>query len=643
VKLTTSIQKGSDGQGPIFSFDFGPAWSPDGSKIAFVSNRDGADTELYLMNTDGSNLVKLTDDTLDDNTPAWSPDSQRIVFTRSQGVGIQIINRDGTNLVSVITFAAWPSWSPDGSRLAFVQNDSTIPFKGIVFTAKLDGTDKQRVTINPDGARAPSWAPSSSSPIPTFTISGQVKDTNGTPLSGATLTIFQIPIRTTQSDSSGNYSFTGLPTGTYKVDASKPGYGFVTPSITLTNITSNQIANFTAFVAFTISGQVNGAGSGLPITLSGSESRSVFTDLGGVYSFNLVPADGNYTVSINSPFFVVTPPSITFNNLQANQTANFNAVIATYTISGTVTRKGIPKAGITLQLRDTTGNQPPSTTTDANGHYAFTNVVAGRSYSVDLASANHLADSKGFPALDSNKTADFELRSANNIGLSAASFTVVEGMPSLQVSVFRGGNAAGVGPITVDYATANGTATAGLDYTAVNGTLNFPEGTFSQTITIPILGDQVFEGPEQFSIALSNATGEVDIVSPGSATVTINEIRLITESNSDHAIALNASSLVTDPFSLTTVPNFSTDQRTRVSIFVDDLRLFQSFPPMLIEAIDAQQNHFILPFEAAVFNTRFPFQQLIVRLPENLNTPILFITVKINGSSTNTAWIGIKQ
>lgn len=643
VKLTTSIQKGSDGQGPIFSLDFGPAWSPDGSKIAFVSNRDGADTELYLMNTDGSNLVKLTDDTLDDNTPAWSPDSQRIAFTRSQGVGIQIINRDGTNLVSVITFAAWPSWSPDGSRLAFVQNDSTIPFKGIVFTAKLDGTDKQRVTINPDGARAPSWAPSSSPPIPTFTISGQVKDTNGTPLSGATLTIFQIPIRTTQSDSSGNYSFTGLPTGTYKVDASKPGYGFVTPSITLTNITSNQVANFTAFVAFTISGQVNGAGSGLPITLSGSESRSVFTDLGGVYSFNLVPAGGNYTVSINSPFFVITPPSVTFNNLSSNQTANFNAVIATYTISGTITRKGIPKAGFTVWLRDTSGNAPLTTLTDANGHYAFTNVVAGRSYSVEPVGANYLADSKGFAALDSNKTADFELRSANNIGLSAASFTVVEGMPSLQVSVFRGGNAAGVGPITVDYATANGTATAGLDYTAVNGTLNFPEGTFSQTITIPILGDQVFEGPEQFSIALSNATGEVDIVSPGSATVTINEIRLITESNSDHAIALNASSLVTDPFSLTTVPNFSTDQRTRISLFVEDLRVFQAFPEIVFEAVDGQQNHFQLPFEAAVFDTRFPFQQLIVRLPENLNTQILFVTVRINKSATNTAWIGIKQ
>jgi Calx-beta domain-containing protein/carboxypeptidase family protein/WD40 repeat protein len=586
--------------------------------------------------------LRLTSDGLDDTMPTWSPDSQRIAFARSQGAGIQIINRDGTNLVSFLAFSAWPAWSPDGSRLAFIQNDSTIPFNGIVFTARIDGTDKVRVTNNPDGARAPSWAPTSSPRIPTFTISGQVKDKNGVPVNGATLTIFQIPIRTTLSDSSGNYSFTGLPTGTYKVDISKSGYGFIPTSITLTNINSDQTANFTAFVAFTISGQVTGAGPGLQVTLSGSESRSVFTELGGVYSFNLVPAGGNYTVSIDSPFFIITPPSITFNNLAADQTANFNAVIATYTISGTVTRLGLPKGGVTLQLRDTTGFEPLSTTSDANGHYAFTNVVAGRAYSVELASANYLSGSKGFPALDGNKTADFELRSANNMGLSRSTITVVEGVPSLQVSVLRGGNASGVGPITVDYTTADGTAKAGLDYTAVNGTLLFPEGTYSQTINIPILSDQVYEGPEQFSITLSNATGEVDLVPPSSAIVTITEIRLITESSSDRAIALNTASLVAEPFSVTTDMNFSDDHRTRISLFIQDLRGFQTFPTIIVNAVDEQQNHFLLPLEAVALYTSFPFQQLIVRLPENLTSQVMFVTISVNGSSSNTARISIK-
>ena len=477
---------------------------------------------------------------------------------------------------------------------------------------------------------------------PTFTISGQVKDTNGVPLSGATLTIFQIPIRTTQSDDAGAYSFTGLPTGTYRVDISKPGYGFIPTFITLNNINSDRTANFTAFVAFTISGQVSGAGSGLRISLSGSESRAVFTEIGGVYSFNLLPAGGNYTVSINSPFFVVTPPSITFNNLQAHQTANFNVVIARYTISGTVTRRGLPKPGITIRLRDPTGFEPLTTITDANGHYAFTNVQAGRSYSVEPVAANYLPDPKGFPPLDGDKIADFELKSANHILLSGASFTIVEGRPSLQVSVVRGGNDAGVGPITVDYTTADVTATAGLDYTGVSGTLDFPEGTFSRTITIPIISDQVYEGSEQFSITLSNPTGEVDLAQPASAVVTIRDLRLITETASDRALALNAASHVAEPFSLTTVPNFGADQRTRISLFVEDLRLFQTFPAITINAVDAQQNHVQLPLEVVAVSTFFPFQQLIVRLPENLSTQVLFVTVTVNGSSTNTGRILIK-
>jgi Calx-beta domain/Carboxypeptidase regulatory-like domain/WD40-like Beta Propeller Repeat len=645
IRLTTSVQLGSDGQGPIFSSDTDPAWSPDGSKIAFVSTRDGlSDSELYVMNPDGSNPVRLTNDGLDDSTPAWSPDSQRIAFAKSNRAGIHIINRDGTNLVNVLSFGFWPAWSPDGSRLAFVELDSNNNFRGNIFIANTDGTGKLRVTDVAEGARAPSWALSSSPPIPTFTISGVVKDTNGVPISGATLTKFTIPVRTTQSDATGAYSFTGLPAGTYRIEISKPGYGFLTPGITVSNVNSDRTANFTGFVAFSISGTVSGANPGLPVTLTGSESRSVFTDLGGVYSFNVLPAGGNYTVSINSPFVNVTPGSISFNNLSANQIANFEAVIARYTISGTVTRLGLPKSGIPLRLRDTSGFEPPTTTSDANGHYAFTNVIAGRSYSVELAAANYLADSKGFPALDGNKTADFQLRSANNILLERATVTVVEGTPSLQIRVVRGGNASGVGPITIDYATADGTAQAGLDYTAVTGTLDFPEGTFSRTITVPILNDQALEGAEQFSITLSKPTGEVDLATPSTAVVTIadNEVRLITQSNSDRAIALNAMTLVAEPFSLTTETNFSTDHRTRISLFVEDLRVFQTFPPIFIDAVDAQQNHFLLPLEVVVFNSRFPFQQLIVRLPENLSTGELFVTISVNGSWSNTARFAIK-
>ena len=647
LRLTTNVQLGSDGQGPIFSSDFDPAWSPDGSKIAFVSNRDGlTDTELYVMNTDGTNPVRLTSDGLDDRMPTWSPDSQRIAFAKSNGVGIHIINRDGTNLVAVASASAssWPAWSPDGLRLAFVQLDPNNNFINTIFIAKTDGTDKIKLT-NTASARAPSWAPASSPPIPTFTISGLVSDTTGVPISGATLTMFFGGVLTTQSDGAGAYSFTGLPTGTYRIDISKAGYGFVTPFVTINIVSSDQTANFTGFVAFSISGTVNGVGSGLPVTLSGSASRSVFTEIGGVYSFNVLPAGGNYTVSINSPFFNVTPGSVTFNNLSANQVANFDAVIARYTISGTITRLGLPKSGITVQLADTSGNQPPTTTTDSNGQYAFTNVMAGRRYIVRPVAANYIfqPQTSDFPPLDGNKTADFVARSANNIGFSTATFTVVEGTPSLQIGVFRGGNATGVGPITVDYATADGSAKAGLDYTAVSGTLDFPEGSFSRTITIPILDDQVREGSEQFSLTLSNPTGEVDLAATSSAVVTIvdNEVRLFTASDSDRAIALNTATRLIEPFSLTTEMNFGADHRTRISLFVEDLRVYQAFPTIIVDAVDVQQNHFQLPLEVVAFYSSFPFQQLIIRLPENLSTGELFVTVIVNGNSSNTARISI--
>ena len=50
--------------------DFSPSWSPDGQRIAFFSDRDG-DYEIYVMDTNGSNVVKLTDNTVSDRTPSW--------------------------------------------------------------------------------------------------------------------------------------------------------------------------------------------------------------------------------------------------------------------------------------------------------------------------------------------------------------------------------------------------------------------------------------------------------------------------------------------------------------------------------------------------------------------------------------------
>jgi hypothetical protein len=311
TKLSTNIQLGTDGFGPFFGWDQNPRWSPDGSRIAFDSTRHGLDNkELYVMNADGSNQTRLTDNIDEDRFPSWSPDGQRIAFRRGGGPthGINIINRDGTNPVHVTNDGDAPVWSPDGLRFVTAQPDINIGFKPALFILNIDGTNKVKITNNSFSSFSPAWAPTSSTPIPTSTISGFVRDGNGAPISGATLTLTGLfNPRTTQSDAAGAYSFPGLPVGNYKIDIVKSGFGFLPPSVNFTQLNTDQTANFTAFVAFSISGQVNGIDGNIFVTLSGSENRQVLTGSNGSYSFDLLPAGGNYTVAINNPSGMLLP------------------------------------------------------------------------------------------------------------------------------------------------------------------------------------------------------------------------------------------------------------------------------------------------------------------------------------------------
>jgi hypothetical protein len=102
------------------------------------------------------------------------------------------------------------------------------------------------------------------------------------------------------------------------------------------------------------------------------------------------------------------------------------------------------------------------------------------------------------------------------------SHSAFEGSASLAVKVSRTGNISN--SVSVDFATSNGTATAGSDYTAASGTLNFAPGELSKLISIPIINDSLFEnGNETLTLTLSNATGGAILTSPGTATITITD------------------------------------------------------------------------------------------------------------------------
>jgi len=97
--------------------DLDPAWSPDGRQIVFVSYRDG-DSAIFVMNNDGSAVSRLGPGT----DPDWSPDGAKIAFLRDSD--IFVMNRDGSGLTRITDSDVGPAWSPDGTRLAFVRHFS---------------------------------------------------------------------------------------------------------------------------------------------------------------------------------------------------------------------------------------------------------------------------------------------------------------------------------------------------------------------------------------------------------------------------------------------------------------------------------------------------------------------------------------
>jgi hypothetical protein len=105
-----------------------PAWSPDGTKIAYVEfeNGDGQSFKLKVMNADGSAVTTLVNgDEHGMSYPAWSPDGQRVAFTKCDAVGCHLfaVNANGADLVQLTTPNDGPGlrpvWSPDGSWIAF--------------------------------------------------------------------------------------------------------------------------------------------------------------------------------------------------------------------------------------------------------------------------------------------------------------------------------------------------------------------------------------------------------------------------------------------------------------------------------------------------------------------------------------------
>lgn len=145
-------------------YDYFPAWSPDGKYILFISYRDGVLSdqgkelsEVYIMDANGSNLQRLTNNLYDEGYLSWSPNGHLIalaidiwpdVSSDNFSRDIYTMNLDGTNLTRLTEQSGdddYPTWSPDGTLIAFMsyRNGGSE-----IYIMKSDGSEQKRLTVN---------------------------------------------------------------------------------------------------------------------------------------------------------------------------------------------------------------------------------------------------------------------------------------------------------------------------------------------------------------------------------------------------------------------------------------------------------------------------------------------------------------
>ena len=144
--------------------DFDPAWSPDGTRIAFVSDRADGAGDIFIMDVDistGDAAVRLTNSDLLETAPVWSPDGTQIIYLTAitpSNYDLYIMNADGTEAHSLTTSERSeyaPAWSPDGTRIAFHAFEGNFE----IYVLDLVTGEEINLTNNDVADYMPAWSP----------------------------------------------------------------------------------------------------------------------------------------------------------------------------------------------------------------------------------------------------------------------------------------------------------------------------------------------------------------------------------------------------------------------------------------------------------------------------------------------------